>query len=333
MRQPSMRAAWYESFGAATDVLQTGELEKPLAGPGEVLVRVHTSGVNPSDVKKRAGSFPNLLDAGLVIPNSDGAGIIESVGDGVETTRIGERVWLYQAQFERRFGTAAEYVAIQDCRAVKLPDTVSFEIGACLGIPVMTAHRAVFADGDIAGKTVLITGGAGRVGYYAVQWASQAGANVIATASNEADEEACVSAGASRVVNHRRDDIVRQILAATNGGLIDRVVDVEFGANLPTTIEVLKVGGVIATYSSTQVPEPRLPFYQLMYKDLTIRAVIVYAMPEQAKREAIADIDAALRHESLQHRVAVTMPLAEIAGSNELIERGRIRGAVILAIE
>ena len=153
-----MRAAWFESFGAATDVLQVGDLETPVAGPGEVLVRMHASGVNPSDVKKRAGSFPSLLDEGLVIPNSDGAGVIEAVGDGVDAGRVGERVWLFQAQFARRFGTAAEYLAIDTSRAAKLPDTTSFEVGACLGIPVMTAHRAVFADGDVSGQTVLITG-------------------------------------------------------------------------------------------------------------------------------------------------------------------------------
>jgi len=167
-----MHAAWFESFGSAEDVLQLGDLETPTAGTGEVLVRVQTSGVNPSDVKKRAGSFPSLLDGGLVIPNSDGAGVIEAVGEGVDSSRVGERVWLYQAQFARRFGTAAEYVAIDSSRAPKLPDSVSFEVGACLGIPVMTAHRAVFADGDVAGQTVLVTGGAGRVGYYAIQWAS-----------------------------------------------------------------------------------------------------------------------------------------------------------------
>ena len=328
-----MQAAWFESFGPAKDVLQVGELQAPSPGPGEVLVRVRTSGVNPSDVKKRAGSFPNLLDDGLVIPNSDGAGVIESVGEGVDANRLGERVWLYQAQFARRFGTAAEYVSIDSHRAPNLPGNVSFEVGACLGIPVMTAHRAVFADGDVAGKTILITGGAGRVGYYAIQWASQAGANVIATASNEADKNACVAAGAQRVVNHRGDDVVGQIMAASDGKLVDRIVDVEFGANLPTSIEVLKVGGVIATYSSSQMPEPKLPFYTMMYKDLTLRIIIVYAMPESAKQHAIDDINKALTRGALHRRIAETMPLAEIAKGNEVVEQGRIRGAVVLTIE
>jgi len=220
-----MRAAWFESFGPAKDVLRVGEMDTPQAGPGQVLVRMYTSGVNPSDVKKRAGSFPNLLDEGPVIPNSDGAGVIEAVGDGVSANRIGERVWIYQAQFARRLGTAAEYVAIDDSRAPRLADNASFDVGACLGIPAMTAHRCVFADGDVDGRTVLVTGGAGRVGHYAIQWASQAGAKVIATASNDLDAAACTSAGANTVVNHRDDNFSASVLDATNGEPVDRIVD------------------------------------------------------------------------------------------------------------
>mgnify|MGYP001815212004 FL=1 len=196
----------------------------------------------------------------------------------------------------------------------------------------MTAHRCVFADGDVAGQTVLITGGAGRVGHYAVQWASQAGATVIATASNDEDKAACIAAGAAHVVNHRGDDVVADIMAATGGELVDRVVDVEFGANLATTVEVLRIGGTIATYSSTQVTEPKLPFLTMMYKDLTVRLVIVYAMPESAKEHAIADIEQALLADRLQHRIAHALPLDDIAKSNELVEQGSIRGAVILTI-
>lgn len=328
-----MRAAWFESFGSARDVLQVGEKDTPEVGQGEVLVRMATSGVNPSDVKKRAGSFPNLLDLGYVIPNSDGAGVIEAVGNGVDASRIGERVWIYQAQYGRRFGSAAEYVAIDDSRAPRLPDNTSFEVGACLGIPAMTAHRCVFADGDVAAQTILVTGGAGRVGHYAIQWATQAGATVIATASNNDDKAACVAAGATHVVNHREEDFVGQVLAATDGAPVDRVIDVEFGANLAASIVVLRIGGTIAAYSSTQVTEPKLPFYEMMYKDITLRFVIVYAMPEAAKELAIADINAALASDELQHRIAHTLPLAEIAKSNELIEQGSIRGAVVLTID
>lgn len=327
-----MRAAWYEKFGPAKGVLQVDDVDTPDPGPGEVLVRLQTSGVNPSDVKKRSGSFPDLLDGGFVIPNSDGAGMISSVGDGVDKERIGERVWVYQAQFARRFGTAAEYVAIDNERAPALPENVGLDVGACLGIPVMTAHRCVFADGDIAGRTVLITGGAGRVGHYAVQWASRAGAKVIATASNEPDAEACRAAGATHIVNHRDANVVDAILDATNGERVDRVIDVEFGANLENSLAVLRTGGTIATYSSTQVAEPRLPFYQMMYQDVTVHFIIVYAMPEAAKRHAVNDIELALTEDWLQHRIAHTLPLDEIAEANEIIEQGTIRGAVILNI-
>jgi NADPH:quinone reductase-like Zn-dependent oxidoreductase len=328
-----MRAAWFEEFGAASDVLKVGQLDAPGAGPGEVLVRMHTSGINPSDVKKRAGSFPELLDGGPVIPNSDGAGVIEAVGEGVDKSRVDERVWVFQAQYARRFGTAAEYVAISSNCAPRLSENAEFDVGACLGIPVMTAHRAVFADGDVEDQTVLVTGGAGRVGFYAVQWANHAGATVIATASNPEDAETCKSAGAHHVVNHRDDAFAASVLEASEGKLVDRVVDVEFGANLPVSVEVLKVGGTIATYASTQVPEPKLPFFQMMYKDLTIRLIIVYAMPDSAKDHAIADINKALADGWLQHRIADTLPLEEIAKGNEIIEQGDCRGAILLTID
>jgi NADPH:quinone reductase-like Zn-dependent oxidoreductase len=328
-----MRAAWFEEFGAARKVLKVGDLDAPVAGPGEVLVRMHTSGINPSDVKKRAGSFPDLLDSGLVIPNSDGAGVIEAVGEGVDKSRVGERVWVFQAQYERRFGTAAEYVAISSNCAPRLSKDTGFDVGACLGIPVMTAHRAVFADGDVENQTILVTGGAGRVGYYAVQWASRGGATVIATASNPEDVEACKSAGAHHVVNHRDRKVAAAVLEASEGKLIDRVVDVEFGANLPVSVEVLKTGGTIATYASVQKPEPKLPFFQMMYKDLTIRMIIVYAMPVTAKDHAIADINKALADGWLQHRIAESLPLDEIAKGNEIVEKGECRGAVILTID
>ena len=327
-----MKAAWFEKFGSAADVLIVGEKPDPAPAAGEVLVRLKTSGVNPSDVKKRAGAFSDLLDGGYVIPHSDGAGIIEAVGDGVPDTRIGERVWVYQAQYGRRFGTAAEYVALASNRAVTLPDHTSFEVGACLGIPAMTAHRCVFADGPVDGQTVLVTGGAGRVGHYAIQWASQAGAKVIATASNAEDKESCLHAGAVAVVNHWETDWSVAVVAANGGARVDRVIDVEFGANLSEVLQLIRTGGVIATYSSTQVREPQLPFAPMMYMDLTVRMVIVYAMPEEAKMQAVADIDQALRGERLQHRVAHSVPLAQITHSHELIEQGGFRGCVVVDI-
>lgn len=327
-----MRAALYRKFGPAREVLELADIETPEPGPGEVLVRLHTSAINPSDVKKRAGAFPDLLDGDFVIPNSDGAGMIESVGEGVDKSRKGERVWVFQAQHERRFGTAAEYVTISSNCAPRLPEKADFDVGACLGIPAMTAHRAVFADGEVEDKTLLIMGGAGRVGYYAVQWAQRAGATVIATASNAVDNAACLDAGANHVVDHRADDFARKVLEASKGALIDRVIDLEFGSNLPVSVEVLKVGGTIAAYGSAREPEPVLPFYKMMYKDLTVRMIIVYAMPVSAKDHAIADINSALSHGWLRHRVARAMPLEDIAIGNEIVEAGDARGAVVLNI-
>jgi NADPH2:quinone reductase len=333
MNNSKMRSAWFESFGEAIDTLKVGKLEKPEPQAGEVLVRLATSGVNPSDVKKRAGAFPNLLDDGLVIPHSDGAGTIEAVGEGVSPQRIGDRVWVYQAQYGRRFGTAAEYVAVDDSRAPTLPDNTSFEIGACLGIPVMTAHRCVFTDGSVEGQTILVTGGAGRVGYYAIQWAKQAGARVITTASNDADKATCLSIGADCVVNHRQENWSESILTYTKGEKVDRVIDVEFGANLPEVLKVIKTSGTIATYSSTQVKEPQLPFVQMMFLDLTLRMVIVYAIPEEAKQAAIADIYEKLENNEFQHRVAHVLPLEEIAKSHELIEQGGFGGCVVVVLQ
>ncbi len=327
-----MRAAWFEKFGAATDVLVVGEQPTPEPQQGEVLVRVMTSGVNPSDVKKRAGALPGLLDDGLVIPHSDGAGVIEAVGPGVDDREVGERVWLYQAQYGRRFGTAAEFVAIDSSRAPRLVENASFEIGACLGIPAMTAHRCVFADGSVDGQTILVTGGAGRVGHYAIQWASQAGASVVATASCPEDDQACIDAGAKAVVNHRQAGWSEKVLALNEQRKVDRVIDVEFGANLPEVLNLIRTGGIIATYSSTQVPEPTLPFLKMMFMDLTMHFVIVYAMPEKAKQQAISDIDERLRVDQLQHRVTHGLPLADIAVAHEIIEQGDCRGCVVIAV-
>jgi len=326
-----MKAAWFEAFGPASEVLIVGEQAKPVPEDGEVLVRLAASGVNPSDVKKRMGSMPDLLDEGPVIPHSDGAGIIERVGNRVSEGRIKERVWVYEAQYGRQFGSAAEYVALESRRAVTLPDNACFEVGACIGIPMMTAHRCVFADGPVDGQTLVITGGAGRVGHYAVQWASQAGAQVIATASNEEDAENCRRAGASVVVNHREEDWAAQTVAANNGNRVDRVIDVEFGANLPIVLDLIRTSGTIVSYSSTVVTEPKLPFYRMMFMDLLIRLVIVYAMPESAKQAAISDIDRALREDRLQHRISHVLGLDEIARAHELIEQGGFRGCVVVA--
>jgi NADPH2:quinone reductase len=327
-----LKAAWYDKFGMPSDVIKVGEFNKPAAGHGEVLIRMKASGVNPSDTKKRAGAFPDLLDNGPVIPNSDGAGIIEAVGAGVPHHRIGQRVWVYQAQYGRLHGTAAQYLAIDSSRAIELPDNVGFDVGACMGIPAMTAHRCVHADGSLKGQLVLVTGGAGRVGYYAIQFAKAAGAIVIATIGNDDARRDCLSAGADFLVNHRDPDWEEQILRVSHGRKMDRVIDVDFGANLQKVVEIIRIGGVIATYSSS-IPEPALPFRRMMFMDLTLRTVIVYAMPEEAKESAVRDITFALERGKLQHRIAATYPLEQFAESNKKIEKAGFYGCVVVTID
>ena len=283
-----MLAGWYEQNGPARDVLQVGEQPDPQPGKGEVRVRLRASGLNPSDVKARAGSRPVILPR--VIPNSDGAGTIDRIGAGVSRKRLGARVWVYNGQWQRPSGTSAQYIVLPSARAVPLPKKLSYQQGACLGIPVMTAHRCLFADGPIRNRNILVTGGAGVVGHYAVQLARWAGAHVIASVSSAAKAEHAKKAGAHAVVNYRTEDLGDRLRELTGGGGIDRVVDVEFGANLPAYVRALRADAVVATYSSMKVPEPRLPFYDLMRLNFTLRMVLVYTMPPAAKARALVDI-------------------------------------------
>lgn len=328
-----MKAAWFNKFGIARDVLEMGEWKEPEPQEGEVKIRVYASGVNPSDTKKRAGANPILLDAGAVIPNSDGAGVIKSVGSGVSSSRIGQRVWIYNGQYGQQEGTSAEYVCVPSTQAVNLPDNASFEVGAMMGIPAMTAHRCVMADGEVKDKIILVTGGAGRVGYYAIQWAKHFGAKVIATGGGKKSVEQCYEAGADLVVSHPSDDATKQILEFTKGQKIDRVIDGDFGANLAHVLDVIKVNGVIATYSSMTDMNPSIPFVRMMFLDLTIRMVLVYEIPMEAKLHAAKDIIELLESNGLKNRVANIFPLDEIASAHEAIEAGSNYGSVILKVQ
>jgi len=244
-----MRAAFYDRQGPAHEVLQLGSIERPEAGRGEVLVSVHASGVNPSDTYSRAGSqapmaFPR------VVPHQDGAGVIQAVGAGVPETRIGERVWVYEATWNRPNGTAAEYTVVPANRAVQLPESVGFDAGACLGIPALTAHRAVFSDGPVTGQSVLVTGGAGAVCGSAVQLAKWGGATVIATVSSDEKAQEARIVGADHIVNYRTQDVAEEIKRLTGGAGVDRIVEVDFGGNLPVSLQIIKLHGVIAGYAT-----------------------------------------------------------------------------------
>ena len=329
--QRSMRAAWYERKGAAREVLQVGELPIPEPGLGEVRVRVAVSGINPSDTKGRTGWRGQTdMPFSQIIPHQDGSGTIDAVGADVPASRVGERVWIYEAQRGRAFGTVAEYVTVPSSNAVHLPEGVSFVDGACLGVPAMTAHRCLFADGPIAGKTVLVTGAVGGVGQYAVQLAKWGGATVIATVSSAEKAEQAQAIGADHVINYREEDVVARVQEITGGAGVDRIVEVAFGANLPISVQVLKTNGVIATYSSDADPAPTIPFGQLLGKDITVRFVLVYVMGEAAHQEAIKDITTALEARLL-HPVAVQrFSLDAIAAAHEAVETGHTAGKVLL---
>ncbi len=324
-----MRAAWYEKNGPAAQVMKVGELPDPEAGPGEVRVRLHASGVNPSDVKARAGSRPIRWE--LIIPNSDGAGIIDQAGAGVDAKRVGERVWVFNGQWERPLGTSAQFIVVPAPLAVPLSAALSFEQGACLGIPVMTAHRCLFADGPIAGKTVLVTGGAGVVAHYAIQLAKWAGATVVTTVSTEAKAEHARAAGADIVINYRSEDVVERIRATAGG--VDRVVDVDFGKNLPVTMQVLNPFAAITCYASMSVREPAFPYDKLLRLNVSIRPVFVYTMSDAAKAQAQADIVRWVAETKAQFSVAARFPLSEVVAAHHEVERGEKIGHVILAID
>ena len=326
-----MKAAWFERKGPAREVLVVGDADRPSPAPGEVLVRVHASGVNPSDTKGRGGARGNAaMPWPRIVPHQDGAGTIEAVGDGVDPARIGERVWLYEAQWQRPFGTAAEYIALPTHQAARLPGAVDFAAGAALGVPAMTAHRCVFADGLVAGKTVLVTGAAGAVGFYAGQFAAHGGARVIATVSNEDQARLARDAGAELVINRRETDVAEAILAA--GLRVDRIVEVAFGANLATSLRVLAPNGVIATYSSDAEPEPKLPYWSLVLLDATVRFVLVYAMTREAHDAAAVAITEALEQGWLRHNIGARLPLERIAEAHELVEAGGA-GKVVIELD
>ncbi|MCR9194443.1 MAG: NADPH:quinone reductase [Hyphomonas sp.] len=326
-----MKAVWYERTGPAQEVLTLGEMNCPIAGPGEVLVRLHASGVNPSDVKSRAGlrgpvPFPRI------IPHSDGAGTIESVGDGVDRARIGERVWTWNAAWRRPFGTCAEYVTLPAHQAVRLPDNTSYEAGACLGIPASTAFYGVHADGDVSGKTVLVTGGAGAVGHYAIQFAKLGGAQVITTVSSDTKGEHARSAGADHVINYRTEPVSETIRELTQGTGVDRVVEVEFGGNLSDVAPILKDGAIVATYGSMAAPNPAIPFYDLMFKNVTLRMYLVYLLNDTARSLTVNGLTKALESGLVSHAIARRFSLENTAAAHESVEAASELGNIVVTV-
>ena len=326
-----MRAVEYTARGAAAEVLRLVDLPAPTPGPGEVRVRVMVSAVNPSDTKSRS-LRPNdtAMPFPAVTPHQDGAGVIDAVGPGGDAARIGQRVWVYMANRGRPRGTAADWTVVPDARAVPLPDTTSFAEGACLGIPAMTAHYALMSDGALTGKTVLVQGGAGAVGFYAIQIARWAGAaQVIATVSRPEQAAQAKAAGADLVIDRKTQDVVACVRAAAPTG-VDRVIEVAFGVNQADDLAVLAQNGVIATYASDAQPEPVISYRALMVKDAVLRFVLIYEAPQSARDAAARDITAMLQAGALRHQIAQRLPLDSVVAAHEAMESGKLVGKILI---
>jgi NADPH2:quinone reductase len=326
-----VKAVWYERMGPAREVLCVGEMPTPEAGPGEVRVRLEASGVNPADVGRRSGGYGRPMEFPRVIPNSDGAGILDHVGDGVTRLKAGQRVWLFNGQRNgRAFGSAAEYIALAEQLVTPLPDHLTFAEGATLGIPGTTAWCALFADGPVAGKTVLVTGGAGAVGHYAVQLAKWGGARVVATVSSDSKAAQAQAAGADLVINYKSEDVAAKALAFTDGRGIDRLIEVDFGGNLGTTLKLMAMNSSIAIYATNGNRTPVVPVRELMEKCITVRALVLYALPWPLLAAGQADISKWLAAAPRIHNIAAQYPLAETADAHVAVEKGDKLGTVIV---
>ena len=318
-----MRAALYTGMGEAAEVFRVEEVDRPEPGPGEVLVRVHASGVNPTDYKARSGAVPRPIDD-FQIPHHDGAGVIEAVGAGVDPGRVGERVWLWLVAAGRRWGTAAEWTVVPAGQASPLPDGASFELGASLGVPAMTAHYCLFADGPLTGQTVLVAGGAGAVGHFAIELAKRTGARVITTVSSPDKAALAEKAGADLVVNYRSPDAADQVRAF---GRVDRVVEVALGANLELDLAVTGPHATIVAYAA-EPANPVLPVRACMTANLVLRFVLLYGVPMAALEQAAADITAALAAGDLTGLPVHKFALADNAAAHQAAEGGAV-GKVI----
>jgi NADPH2:quinone reductase len=327
-----MRAAFYERNVPARDVLQVMDVPRPEPQAGEVRVRLASSGVNPSDVKSRANLRGSGMPFARVIPHSDGAGTIDAVGAGVPAARVGERVWTWNAGWRRAFGTAAQCVTLPAEQAVALPENIDFAAGACLGIPALTALHAVRMDGGVAGKSVMVTGGAGAVGHYAIQMAKLAGASqVIATVSGEAKAKLALAAGADLTLNYKEEDVAARVLVATDGEGVDRIIDMDFAANVGMDFNAVAAEGDVVVYGSGR-PDIAVPFFPAILKNVRVRFFIVYNLTREDRQAAIAQLTEWLARGQLAHKVALRLPLEQIAQAHEAVERGTALGNVVLDI-
>ncbi len=324
-----MRAVWYDRQGPADQVLHVGDLPDPEAGHGEVRVRLRFSGISPGDTKKRRGWLGSSMPYPRVVPHSDGAGFIDQVGEGVDTSRLGQRVWVYGAQSYRALGTAAQMTVLPEHLAVPLPEEVSDEIGACLGIPGITAHRAVFADGPVKGQTVLVHGALGAVSSLAAQLALRDRATVISTVRRTADLDRLPASLRERALALDVGDPVAAVRALAPAG-VDRVVEVAFSDNIDLDAAVARNGAVIAAYA-TRAERPDLPFWPMLFDNLTIRLLGSDDFPAWAKHQAASELTAAAAAGDLSIAFADPLPLDEAARSHDQVDTDN-RQRVLLSI-
>jgi len=324
-----MRAAWYEKQGPAREVLTVGEMPDPIPSSGEVRIRIAASGINPGDIKKRQDTFGYGMSYPRIIPHSDGAGRVDQVGDGVSLEWVGRPVWCYGAQSYRPFGTAAEFTVVPLAQIAPLPENVSMDQGACLGIPGITAHRAVHVAGAVTGRSVLVQGAGGAVGLCAVQLARQAGARVIGTVRSSSEESVAISAGAHEVLRNDQEMTARVRALAPEG--IDHIVEVAFGANVEADVELLKMGGSIATYA-TNIETPKIPFWQMVFKNIRLFFLGSDDFPTEAKMSAARDLNGALESGWSGFEISERVPLEEIARAHELAEHPIRPGRVIVTL-
>ncbi|MFY0476341.1 NADPH:quinone reductase [Achromobacter marplatensis] len=327
-----MKAAYYDRQGPADEVLRVTDLPDPHLGPGEVRVRVYVSGLNPTDLKARTG-FSSAMPFRRIIPHQDGAGVIDAVGDPQDAKRIGERVWVYEAQHGRPSGTAAEYVVVPSTQAVPLPEPVSFDTGASLGIPALTAHRCLFADGSLSGSNVLVHGGAGVVGTAAILLAKWAGASVVATVLNAEQAAIARAVGADLVLDRRADSIPEAVAAHTGNKGVDRIVDVNVQANLDINLACLAPGGIISSYAMTNATdELAVPLLKAMVRGCVLRFVYIYSVPAEAKRQAVKDITSCLMSGAYTPHIGLKVGLDRIADAHLALESSSVVGKVLIEV-
>lgn len=325
-----MRAAFYEKSGPAKEVLGIREFDKPSPGPGEVLVKIHASGINPTDTKSRTVIFDRVKHLVPIIPHQDGAGVIEAVGAGVDASRTGERVWLYTAQWLRSFGTCAEYIALPEELALHLPDGTSFEEGACLGVPAMTAYHAVTLNGPIKDKSVLVTGGAGAVGHYAIQFARLLGASkIISTISGDEKAQHAKDAGADVTINYREEDVPARVMEATDDKGVDHYIEVDLHGNAKMLPHVCAFGGYIVVYGSNKA-DATLIAPEFYFRHLKMEGFALYFLGKERFAEVGRAINSMLEKGQLKHRVAASYPLDDIALAHEDVEFGKVLGNVVV---